>query len=91
MLGSITGWLGLITLGLAWLLRETIKTNWREREQLQEYRLQIYINLLDPYVRILSGVKDKRQMGRAIKQATSHEHRSNPLCQQGRDTKGENA
>ena len=77
MLGSITGWLGLITLGLAWLLRETIKTNWREREQLQEYRLQIYINLLDPYVRILSGLKDKRQMGRAIKQATSHEHRSN--------------
>lgn len=69
--------LGALVVGMGWLIRESVKKNWREHEQLQADRMKVYMDVIDPFVRVLSGTKNRREGQRATKEIASHTHRMN--------------
>ena len=63
--------------GLGWLIKESLKKNWREREQLQTDRMKMCLAVLEPVIRAFSGAKNERDMKKALRHIASHEHRRN--------------
>ncbi len=60
---------------VGWYLRSSIETIRREKEDLQDKRRQIYIQILEPHIRIFAGIKNPSEANKAIRQVTSFDYR----------------
>lgn len=60
---------------LGWYLRSHWESLRREREMLQSERRRIYMEVLEPYIRVMSGIRRQRETKKATEQITSFEHR----------------
>jgi len=72
---AAAGVIGPAVVGLlGWYFRARVEEYRRARERLDESRVELYVEILDPYIRLLN--KDKSQEQKAMKQILSHEYRS---------------
>lgn len=60
-----------------WYFQSRIEQLRRAQERLHDDRRKIYSGVLDPYVRLFSGLKDSNEMQKAMKQLLSFEYRRN--------------
>ncbi len=60
---------------LGWYLRSSIETIRREKERLQDERRTIYMQVLEPYIRIFAGINNQSETQMAISQITSFDYR----------------
>ena len=67
----MAGVVGLIV----WFFQSRIETIKRETERLQDERRKVYIQVFDPYIRILVGSKNPSETKRALNQVTSFDYR----------------
>ena len=58
-----------------WYSRSVVESIRQERERLHESRRKIYLDLLEPFITILSGVNDLEKQEDAVKQISSTEFR----------------
>ena len=66
---------GLILAFLGWYLRSSIETVRREREKLHDERRKIYLDVLDPYIRIFAGIKNPSETKKAMSLVNSFDYR----------------
>ena len=69
---------GAITIVVAivvWFLTSRVEAIRRETERLQDERRSVYIQALEPYIRILAGAKNPSETKKAMSQITSFEYR----------------
>ena len=64
IVGSLLGFAG-------WYLRSSIETIRREKEKLQDDRRKIYMQVLEPMIRILAGAKNPSETKKALDQVVS--------------------
>lgn len=50
-----------------WFLRQYFDSVRREREKLQDARLDIYVQILEPYIRLFTGIKNPNELSKATK------------------------
>lgn len=60
---------------MGWLLRYYFDSVRREKERLQDARLDIYIQILEPYIRLFTGAKNPKEYEKAAKQIVSFDYR----------------
>ena len=60
---------------LGWYLRSHWESLRREREMLQSERRRVYLQVLEPYIRAMTGLKSQQENKKAAKQITSFDHR----------------
>lgn len=68
----------IITIGVGiavWYLTSTLEAIRREKEKLQDERRKIYIQVLEPFIRILTGIKNPSETKKALNQIKSFEYR----------------
>lgn len=58
-----------------WFLRQYFDSVRREREKLQDARFDIYVQILGPYIRLFTGIKNPNELSKATKQILSFEYR----------------
>ena len=58
-----------------WYSRSVVESIRQERERLHESRRKIYLDLLEPFITILSGVNDPEKQEDAVRQISSIEFR----------------
>ncbi len=58
-----------------WYLRSSVETIRRERERLQGDRRAIYLQVLDPFIRILAGLSDPSEQQEVLGQIASVDYR----------------
>ena len=61
---------------LGWYLRSSVEAIRREKEKLQDERRKIYMQVLEPYIRIFAGIKNPSETQKALSQVTSFEYRN---------------
>ena len=62
--------------GLAvWFVQSRVELVRRERDKLHDERRKIYSDVLDPYIRAFSGIKDPQTQAEILQKITSHEYR----------------
>ena len=65
-----------IGVGIAvWYLTSTLESIRRETEKLQDERRKIYMQVLDPYIRILTGINNPSEIKKALNQIKSFDYR----------------
>ena len=69
--GAIAIGVGLIV----WFLTSRVEAIRREKEKLQDERRKIYMQILDPFIRVFAGVKNPSETQKALKQIISYENR----------------
>ena len=52
---------------VVWYLQNRIETARREREKLSEERRRIYVDILEPFIRIWVGIKIPKESDKALK------------------------
>ena len=60
---------------ITWYLRSSVENIRRERERLQGDRRAIYIQILDPFIRILASSSEPQEHQKALTQIASVEYR----------------
>lgn len=60
---------------LVWYLQSRIEAVRAERRRLQDERRKIYIAILEPYIRVLAGIKKPTETSKAMKRMLSFEYR----------------
>lgn len=60
---------------VGWFLRQYIDSVRRERERLQDERRKIYMQILEPYIRLFASTKDPEASEKALEQIQSFEYR----------------
>ena len=60
---------------VAWFLRSNVETIRRERERFQGDRRAIYLQILDPYIRMFASSNDLIEQQEALKQIVSVDYR----------------
>ena len=60
---------------LVWYLQSRIEAVREERRRLQDERRNIYIAVLEPYIRVLAGIKNPSEASKAMKRMLSFEYR----------------
>ena len=58
-----------------WYLRSGVEMVRREKEKLQDERRKIYIQVLEPYIRIFAGFNNPSEKKKALSQLTSFDYR----------------
>ena len=58
-----------------WYLQSRIATIRREQERLHDDRRKVYTDILDPFIRALTGIKNPRETQKALQQMLSHEYK----------------
>ena len=58
-----------------WYFTSIFEAIRREKEKLQEERRKIYIQVLEPYIRIFAGIKNPLETKKALSQITSFDYR----------------
>ena len=58
-----------------WYLQSRIDAVRAERRRLQDERRKIYIAVLEPYIRVLAGIKKPSETSKAMKRMSSFEYR----------------
>jgi hypothetical protein len=58
-----------------WYFQSRIERLRREQEKLHDVRRKVYAELLDPYIRMFSSVKDPQARARVVKQITSYDYK----------------
>jgi len=61
---------------LTWFLKDKSENLKLQREKLVEEKRNNYKKLLEPIIRIFGGIKNPRDMSKAMKQIQSHEYRT---------------
>lgn len=69
--GAIAIGVGLIV----WFFTSRVEAIRREKEKLQDERRKIYMQILDPFIRVFAGVKNPSETQKALKQIISYENR----------------
>ena len=69
--GTITIVVGIVV----WYLTSRIEAIRREREKLQDERRTIYLNILEPFIRIYAGINNPSETRKALSQVTSYDYR----------------
>ena len=65
-----------IGVGIAvWYLTSTLESIRRETEKLQDERRKIYMQVLDPYIRILTGINNPSETKKALNQIKTFDYR----------------
>ena len=72
---AVTPFIALTVGFIGWYLRSRVEAIRREKEKLQESQRKIYIQVLEPFIRVFAGVKNPSETRRAIKQMLSVEYR----------------
>ena len=67
----VAGLVGLVV----WFFQSRIETIKRETERLQDERRKVYMQVLDPYIRILVGIKNSSETRKALNLVNSIEYR----------------
>ena len=52
-----------------------LKTVRRERERLQDERRKVYVEVLEPYIRIFAGIRNPSETKKALNQIGSFDYR----------------
>ena len=60
---------------LGWYLRSAVESIRRERERLQADRRTIYIQILEPFIRMFVGINDPKEQKKALSQVATVEYR----------------
>ena len=60
---------------LVWFFQSRIEAVRAERRRLQDERRKIYIAILEPYIRVLAGIKKPTEKPKAMKRMLSFEYR----------------
>jgi hypothetical protein len=60
---------------LVWYVQSRIEAVRAERRRLQDERRKIYIAILEPYIRVLAGIKKPTETSKAMKRMLSFEYR----------------
>jgi len=60
---------------LVWYLQSRIEAVRAERRRLQDERRKIYIAVLEPYIRVLAGIKKPSETSKAMNRMSSFEYR----------------
>ena len=60
---------------VVWYLQSRIEAVRAERRRLQDERRKIYIAVLEPYIRVLAGIKNPSEVTKAMKRMLSFEYR----------------
>ena len=73
-------WLIQLVVGSAvalfgWYLRSAVESIRRERERLQGDRRTIYVQILDPFIRMFVGINDPKEQQKALSQIASVDYR----------------
>ena len=69
---------GVITIGVGivvWFLTSRVEAIRREKEKLHDDRRKIYMQILDPFIRVFAGIKNPSETNKALKQIVSYENR----------------
>ena len=76
VLAAIWTVLGAGVVGLiGWYVRIRYETNQRERERLNDERRRIYLQILEPNIRLFAGISDPAETEKALTQVASFKHR----------------
>lgn len=60
---------------LVWFLQSRIETLHREKERLFDDRRQVYLDVLDPFIRLFAGMKNPKENQKALQQIVSAEYK----------------
>ena len=66
---------GVVLAFVGWYLRSNIETVRREREKLHDERRKIYLDILEPFIRVFAGIKDPSETKKAMRQVSSFDYR----------------
>ena len=69
---------GAIAIGVGfvvWYLTSRVEAIRREKEKLQDERRKIYMQILEPSIRIFAGTKNPSETRKALSQVTTYEYR----------------
>lgn len=58
-----------------WFVQSRVEAQRRVREQWNEHRRKVYLDILDPYIRLLASLKNKDDADVATKQIVSYEYK----------------
>ena len=65
---------GIVGFGV-WFLQSRIDKIQHARERLQDERRKVYADVLDPFIRIFTGIKKPQEAQKAMKQIVSYEYK----------------
>lgn len=71
----ILGAVAVLAGPIGWLIRSAYEREERNRQAVSEARLDAYMGVIDPYIRILTGVRNPRETQKALRAVQQVEHR----------------